>query len=52
VCASFYDPFDHISFNPMKSKAEAGEKLDEYVYNVGVMGNLHTDGAKDKHDRL
>jgi hypothetical protein len=36
----------------MKSKTEAGEKLDEYAYNVGVTENLHTDGNKDEHDRL
>jgi hypothetical protein len=34
-----------IKLYPMKSKVEAGHKFDEFVHDVDVMKELHTDGA-------
>jgi hypothetical protein len=52
-CAQvFTTPFDHIRFYPMKLKAQAGEKLDQYVQDICKMEHLHTDGAKEEADGL
>jgi hypothetical protein len=50
-CAQvFTTPFDFMKFHLMKAKAEAGYRLDKFVHEVGVMKNLHTDGAKEEFD--
>jgi hypothetical protein len=50
-CAQvFTTPFDFIKFYPKKSKVEAGHKLDKFVHNIGVMKDLHTDGAKEDYN--
>jgi hypothetical protein len=43
----FVTEFGYTKFTPMKTKGEAGHALKELLQDVGIPGELHTDGAKE-----
>jgi len=48
TCAQlFVTEFGYTKFTPMKTKGEAGYALKELLQDVGIPGELHTDGAKE-----
>ncbi|MGH7954707.1 MAG: hypothetical protein ACREOZ_01975, partial [Gloeomargaritales cyanobacterium] len=45
----FVNDLEFVRFIPMRSKSEAGDTLAEFIQDVGVPVQLHTDNAKEEN---
>ncbi|MGH3055899.1 MAG: hypothetical protein ACRDL7_13075, partial [Gaiellaceae bacterium] len=44
----FVNDLEFVRFIPMKSKADAGDALAEFIQDIGIPSQLHTDNAKEE----
>ncbi|MGH7954978.1 MAG: hypothetical protein ACREOZ_03370, partial [Gloeomargaritales cyanobacterium] len=48
-CGQIYvNDLEFVRFIPMRSKSEAGDSLAEFIQDIGIPLELHTDNAKEE----